>query len=280
MDEQNKTNLPELTDEQQKLDSPELTEEQKKQLQDFLNDQATRLGEVFSQCWESEEFKQAFMEDPKAIFEEYGINHKKDANYKIIDTPDKTIIHVLPYKGVKKGMESVCEILMNHVKDLQDDEEKQVLLEGWSWQIYQNTEDTFFVPLPICPENLTPEELELVNGGCLVLLVLVLFEAAAAITTTSAVTEVMIALAAYAVAAIDTVALAVVGVVLAVLVFEAAAGFTTVYLDHSVSETTGEWIFTFTDASNGAAFPDAFKSSSPSANGAIGGPVDPRRRGR
>ena len=128
-----------------------------------MNDQATKLGEVFSQCWESEVFKKAFIENPKAIFDEYGVAYKKDSNYKVIDTPDKTIIHVLPYKGVKQGMQQVCDILMNHVKDLKDDEEKQVLLEGWSWQIYQNTEDTFYLPLPICPENLSPEELELVH---------------------------------------------------------------------------------------------------------------------
>lgn len=41
-----------------------LTEEQQKQLEE----QQTRLGEIFSQCWESDEFKQAFIEDPKSIF--------------------------------------------------------------------------------------------------------------------------------------------------------------------------------------------------------------------
>ena len=36
-------------------------------------DVRTALGEVFSQCWESEEFKQHFKEDPKSVFEEYGV---------------------------------------------------------------------------------------------------------------------------------------------------------------------------------------------------------------
>ena len=52
----------------------QMTEEQREALKKVVTDQSTKLGEVFSQCWESKEFKQAFMEDPKAIFEEYGIN--------------------------------------------------------------------------------------------------------------------------------------------------------------------------------------------------------------
>lgn len=276
MSENDNMNLPELTDEQKKLDSPELTEEQKKQLQDYLNDQATKLGEVFSQCWESEVFKKAFIENPKAIFDEYGVAYKKDSNYKVIDTPDKTIIHVLPYKGVKQGMQQVCDILMNHVKDLKDDEEKQVLLEGWSWQIYQNTEDTFYLPLPICPENLSPEELELVNGGCLVLLVLMLFEAAAAVTTAVGVTTTAVATWALAVVAVDTLALLAVGAVAVALVIEAVAGFTTLALDHTVSEVTGAYLFTWTPGDDQSAG-DFFHGRTPGQSSVS---VDPRKRGR
>ena len=63
-------------------------------------DVRTALGEVFSQCWESEEFKQHFKEDPKSVFEEYGV----------------------PYED--------------------------------------------YIVIPASPEELTPEELEMINGGC------------------------------------------------------------------------------------------------------------------
>ena len=157
----------------------QMTEEQREALKKVVTDQSTKLGEVFSQCWESKEFKQAFMEDPKAIFEEYEINYNKDMEYKVIDTPDKTIIHVLPYGKVKSAVKAFSDRLLGLVDDIDDEESKQILLPDWSWQIYQNTEDTFYIPIPICPEKLSPEELEMVNGGCLLFALVVLFVAVA-----------------------------------------------------------------------------------------------------
>ena len=64
-----------------------LSESQKEELKRQFNDQLQKLGEVFSQCWESEEFKQAFISDPKAIFKEYEINYTAssfDELYEII----------------------------------------------------------------------------------------------------------------------------------------------------------------------------------------------------
>lgn len=190
-----------------------LTEEQQKQLEE----QQTRLGEIFSQCWESDEFKQAFIEDPKSIFAEYGVNYVNELNYKIIDTPEKTIIHVLPYKGVKGGVHRFTDTLNKKVDDLKDDEEKQVLLEGWKYEIYQNTADTIYMPIPICPESLSPEELEMVNGGCIIFgfFFLVVAESVATATTVFALAEiaavaaeVFLAIAAQSVAAVTTAVVA------------------------------------------------------------------------
>ena len=44
----------------------------KEELKDYLGDQATKLGEVFSQCWESEDFKKEFIADPKKVFDKYA----------------------------------------------------------------------------------------------------------------------------------------------------------------------------------------------------------------
>lgn len=190
-----------------------LTEEQQKQLED----QQARLGEIFSQCWESDEFKQAFVEDPKSIFAEYGVNYIDEFNYKIIDTPEKTIIHVIPYKGVKGGVHKFTDALNKKVDDLRDGDEKQVLLEGWKYEIYQNTADTIYMPIPICPESLTPEELEMVSGGCLIFgfFFLVAAEAVATASTVFALAEiatvaaeVFLAVAAQSVAAVTTAAIA------------------------------------------------------------------------
>lgn len=218
----------------------ELTEEEKKQAKELLDDQTTKLGEVFSQCWESQEFKEAFKADPKAIFKEYGVNYDDNMNYKIIDTPDKTIVHVLPYKNAKKGIEDLCETFKRYVDGLEDGEDKQILLEDWSISIYQNTEDTYFVPIPLCPDNLTPEELELVNGGCLIFVLAFLFQTTTVATSVMVAAEITAVAIADAIVAFAAVALVAAGAVLAVamVAVEISATF----------DFTGVWLFNGTAA--------------------------------
>lgn len=191
-------------------DNYELTEAQKKELQEAINDQMNRMGEVFSQCWESDEFKQAFMKDPKAIFKEYGVNYNEEKEYVIIDSPDKTIVHVFPHDGIKGAIKGFNDVLMKKVEDIGDDDGKQILLDGWKYEIYQNTRDKFYIVIPHCPDNLSPEELEMVNGGCFFAVLIFVAEAAILATT--------------AVAAAEAVALAVVAAAIA----EVAAAATTV----------------------------------------------------
>lgn len=214
----------------------ELTEEEAK-VKAELEEQVNKLGEVYSQCWESDEFKQAFIEDPKAIFEEYGINYDKDLEYRIIDTPEKTIVHVLPNKQVKTAMKALTDKFNKLVEDISDEDSKQILLEGWKWEIYQNTEKIVYLPIPLCPENLTPEELEMVNGGCLILAIVFAFFSTVTAEVTMAVTTVvtMLLVAATFVAAAD-VAVGVEFVELAV-VFETAA------VTNVVGAQTGAHVF-------------------------------------
>lgn len=254
----------------------ELTEEQKLQAKELVEDQMTKLGEVFSQCWESDEFKQAFIEDPKAIFDEYGIGYDKNKNYKVIETPEKTMIHVLPYKGIKESIKAFNDLLLKHVEDVEDGDAKQVLLPDWSWQLYQNTEDTYYVPIPLCPENLTPEELELVNGGCLIFVLIFAFqtEAVATTTTVAAEVEALIVAVVSAIGAIDAVAAAFVLLAIA----EAIAAVTSVVANveymYTLTEQTGAFVFV-----HNAAIDEAPKQSA-SAASQLSGAVDPRRRGR
>lgn len=254
----------------------ELTEEQKQQAKEVIEDQMTKLGEIFSQCWESDKFRNAFKENPKAVFEEYGVNYNKDRNYEIIDTPEKTMIHVLPYKGVKQSIKGFNDMLLKHVEDIEDDDAKQVLLPGWSWQVYQNTEDTFYIPIPLCPENLTPEELELVNGGCLILVFVFLAEMEAAVTTSSFVTEVemMLLLAASVAAVLDVVAAAAIAVGFLTVVAEEIVVLGTIEYAYTTTDKTGAWVFVHNAAI------DETPSNSARAASQITGSVDPRRRGR
>lgn len=134
-----------------------------------LEEQMTNLGEVFSQCWESEEFKKAFIKDPKAILDEYEVTYDPSKEYKVIESPEKTIINVLPYENSKQAFELYSKKFAEIAEGIKEDEGKQILLEGWSWQFIQNTENVNYIVIPVCPDSLSPEELEMVNGGCIVL---------------------------------------------------------------------------------------------------------------
>ena len=171
-------------------DNYELTEQQKKEIQQAVNDQLNRMGEVFSQCWESDEFKQAFIKDPKAIFKEYGVNFNDEKEYVVIDSPEKSIVHVLPHDGVKSAVEGFNQILAKRVEDLDDKEGRQILLDGWKYEIYQNTPDKFYIVIPHSPEHLSPEELEMVNGGCFFAVFIFVAEAVALASTVAVAAEV------------------------------------------------------------------------------------------
>lgn len=131
-----------------------------------LNEVKLAMGEIYSQCWDSEEFKKSFIENPKKILEEYGVPYDDAKEFRVIEAPAKTMLYVLPYEGVKEAMKAISDGLMTNVKDVEDGEAKQIIPEGWSLQFVQNTEDVSYIVIPNSPENMTPEELEMINGGC------------------------------------------------------------------------------------------------------------------
>lgn len=197
----------------------QMSDADKAKLKETVEDQMTKLGEIFSQCWESDEFKQAFIENPKAIFDEYEVNYDDKKEYRILDTPEKTIIHVMPYEGIKAALKTFTDSWMKSVEDIGDEDAKQILLEDWSWKFVQNTEDIVYLAIPLCPEKLSPEELEMVNGGCILIALVFLFEATTVATTCTVAALVIVAAALDAVVAFSTVAL--VALVAAAAVFEA-----------------------------------------------------------
>ena len=197
--------------------------ETEEELKAYLEDQATKLGEVFSQCWESDDFKKDFIAEPKKVFDKYGLDYDDNKEYRILDTPPRTIIQVLPYENTKVGVEDLVAKLLKTVEGLKKEDAKQILLEDWKWEIRQSSEDVFYLPIPLSPENLSPEELEMVNGGCIV--AAIFFLAAASAVAESAVTFTTLFIAVLtAVGAVIDIAAAVVAVVAAV---EAAVAGTT-----------------------------------------------------
>ncbi len=209
----------------------------------FMEDQATKLGELYSQCWESEDFKKRLINDTKAVFDEYGIEYDDEREYRVIDSPEKTIVQILPYENVKLGVENFTTRLMKTVEDLQPTDSKQILLEGWKWEIYQNTEDVYYLAIPVSPENLTPEELEMVNGGCIIAAIFFLVGvfSAAVVTGAAAVTEaVLFAILAVAAATIADAVLMVAGAVIEVALLGTTAVVASQYVTAANHVTHGD----------------------------------------
>ena len=206
-------------------DNYELTEQQKIEIQQAVNDQLNRMGEVFSHCWEYDEFKQAFIEDPK-------------------DSPEKTIVHVLPHDGVKGAVEGFNQILHKKVEDLGDNDGRQILLDGWKYEIYQNTPDKYYIVIPHSPENLSPEELEMVNGGCFFAVLIFVAEVLAIATTVAAAAEV---------AAVAVVAAAIVEAAAAITTAVAVAEGWIVVLTVTVLATANEAVIGYFITTNAEA---------------------------
>ena len=225
-------------------DNYELTEQQKIEIQQAVNDQLNRMGEVFSQCWESDEFKQAFIKDPKAIFREYEVNFNEEKEYVVIDSPEKTIVHVLPHDGVKGAVEGFNQILHKKVEDLGDNDGRQILLDGWKYEIYQNTPDKYYIVIPHSPENLSPEELEMVNGGCFFAVLIFVAEVLAIATTVAAAAEV---------AAVAVVAAAIVEAAAAITTAVAVAEGWIVVLTVTVLATANEAVIGYFITTNAEA---------------------------
>lgn len=159
-----------------------------------------KLSEIYSQCWEDAAFKARFLADPKAVMDEFGVEYDLDKDYKVVECSERTVTFTLPYEHIKETMEQIGQAFINTVKDVV--EFKQIIPEGWNVSFIQNTQDVNFLVLPSSPENLTPEELEYVNGGGF------LFTKDVFIVSTKAIaaqTAVVVALAVVAVAAVGAV---------------------------------------------------------------------------
>ncbi len=208
--------------------------ETEEEIKAYYEEQATKLGEVFSQCWESDDFKKDFIAEPKKVFDKYGLDYDENKEYRILDTPPKTIIQVLPYENTKAGVQNLAARLLKTVEGLGDEDSKQILLEDWKWEVRQSTEDVFYLPIPLSPENLSPEELEMVNGGCIIAAIFFFVAAAAVETAAVSATAVFFVLLAAVAAVMDVAA----GVVVLVAAVEAGLiGTTAVAVSQFVAST-------------------------------------------
>ena len=163
-----------------------------------------KLAEVFSQCWDDEKFKKEFMANPKKVMDEYDVAYDKSKDYVILDAKEKTFTAVLPYENVKDALEGIS-LAMKKVAEGTEGS-KRIMPEGWSYEFIQNTVDTNYIVIPVNPEKLSPEELEMINGGCFFIaaVVVIVSVVAAAGVAVVAIAAVAVAAAVAGVAAVVT----------------------------------------------------------------------------
>lgn len=138
-----------------------LTDEQKEAIEKSIQQQIA-LSEIFSQCWDDEDFEAEFKENPKKIMDKFGVEYDDNVDYVVLDNEPKTITYVLPFEGIKEAVSGIADAYKKKVEDVV--ESKQIIPENWSIKFIQNTEDVNYIVIPMSPENLTPEELEFVSG--------------------------------------------------------------------------------------------------------------------
>ena len=74
--------------------------------------------------------------------------------------------------------------------------------EGWSYEFIQNTVDTNYIVIPVNPEKLSPEELEMINGGCFFVAAVIFIASVVAVAGAAVAVVAAVAVAAVVAAAV------------------------------------------------------------------------------
>ena len=61
-----------------------------------MTEERNRLAELFAACWKDEALKQRFMNDPKAVLAEYGMDVPDGMDVKVTQNADNCVQITLP----------------------------------------------------------------------------------------------------------------------------------------------------------------------------------------
>ncbi len=122
----------------------------------------TIWGEIVAKAWEDDEYRNAFLNNPRKVLEEAGLELSQGVNIvPLEDTPELRHV-ILPYDTPFATYKDTVVSLLEKVLPLP---------KGLRIEIVQNTADTRYMNLPPKPAGftasgeLTDEELALVVGG-------------------------------------------------------------------------------------------------------------------
>lgn len=121
-----------------------------------------KYSALMAACWQDEDVKKKFMENPKDVLKEYSIPVEESKEYQVIEADKYSTYVVLPYEGVEEAVQSLFKIFHTW-----SEQGKQIIKPGCELRLIQNTESTNYVVLPACPDLYTGEEkvmLQQANG--------------------------------------------------------------------------------------------------------------------
>ena len=119
-----------------------------------------KYGEIVAKCWEDEEFKKNFINDPEEIFKEYGMDLPEGIEYKVIVAPKDIEYIIIPAKEVKEAAQGLAKFFLQSAETAD-----RIVPEGKEIHILQNTESLSYVILPASPKTLTAAELARISGS-------------------------------------------------------------------------------------------------------------------
>lgn len=119
-------------------------------------------SKLVAACWQDEDLKKNFLNNPKDILKEYSVPVEESKQYQVIEADKYSTYVVLPYERTEEAIQSLFKLF-----HLWSDKSSQIIQKGCELRIIQNTADTNYIVLPCCPDLYTENEkmeLRLANG--------------------------------------------------------------------------------------------------------------------
>ena len=117
------------------------------------------VGQLISQCWEDQNYKQAFLANPEKILKEAGIDLPADLRIRVLENTPTILYSIFPAT-------LTAEYLAELTKGLSD--QKFALPEGGELRFVQNSAAVNYFVLPVKPSvtgELSEADLDQVAGG-------------------------------------------------------------------------------------------------------------------
>ena len=125
-------------------------------------DQRAVIGEIIAKCWQDDNFKKSFIENPKKYLVEAGLTIPDKIEVKVVEAGPKIMYSLLPRKVSMDFLQKMMKTLVNNGMS-----SGLKLPESGELRFIQNTSSLQYIIIPAKPleGELCDADLELVAGG-------------------------------------------------------------------------------------------------------------------